>query len=233
MALPMGSGAVTGAQAAATASDVRPGDQVQNRQYNTTTGKTQGQFGQFKTDDLIGLLMAAENDPKRAAQIWRLANGQSGPQLGFMGAFRNGLYGQAMQAALSLVGSGTPGATDYKAGLPGLSGNGGLEDMANQWLQAANSNDLAGFSNKLGQQALGMDFGGVSSPNMEDILRTALGLQGLSMGSLGGAVQKGRLDNVVNAGWERDLANTGNDQINFADLLNQSKYKNAMQNFGR
>ena len=196
-----------------------PTEKVGQGAYNTKTGTTQGKFGQFKTNDMAFLLQAAMKDPDYAAQILRLAQGQTGRPLGRFAGARDSLYGRALQSALSL------------GGLPGM---GDIEGIANDFLtQGVQGNDLMGYSNKLGQRAAGIDFTGISSPQMEDILRQGLALQGLSMGGLGGAVNSGYLDDLIWKDQARNFADSGNDQTNFADLLNGSRYKQAMSGIGR
>lgn len=198
-----------------------PAEKVGQSTYNTTTGETTnpGRFGQFATNDIAFLLQAAANSPDYAAQALRLALGQTGRPLGRFAAARDNLYGKALQSALAL------------GGLPGM---GTTQDIASQFLdQGVLGNDLMGYGNKLGQQALGMDFSGVDSLTMEKILRDGLALQGLSMGDLGGAVANGNLEDIIWQDQARGLKNGfGGDVTNFADLLNGSRYKAAMSAFG-
>lgn len=198
------------------------GQQTQDAapQTSTTNGTgTNKNFGQFSTNDLASLLQAAANDPDRAAQILRLAQGQTGRPLGRMADFRDSLYGRAFQTALST------------AGLDGFSD---LQGTANNFLQqGVQGNNLIGYSGDLARQLAGQSFEGVNSTDMEKQLRAALALQGLNMGSMGGSVQQGRLDDLTYADWARSLADSGNDTKNFADLYNGSKFQRSIANYGR
>lgn len=198
----------------------RTGQSTYNKGTKETTTRTPGQFGQFQTNDLAFLLQTMQNSPDYAAQALRLALGQTGRPLGRFASARDNMYGRALQTALSLGGQG---------------GFGSVEDIANQFLQqGVQGNDLMGLGQKMGQQALGEDFSNVDSLTMEKILKSGLALQGLSMGDLGGAVNSGYLDDVIWGDKARAMRlGYAGDQTNFADLLNGSKYKNAMQNFGR
>ncbi|MBP9897787.1 MAG: hypothetical protein KBF28_05400 [Gemmatimonadales bacterium] len=193
-------------------------EQVKQGTYNTTTGQSSGKFGQFKTDDMAFLLQAMQNSPEYAAMALRLAQGQKGRPLGRFAGARDNLYGKALQSALSFG---------------GLNGMGSLESIANDFLtQGVQGNNLLGYAGGLGQQARGQDFAGVDSLTMEKILRAGLALEGLNMGSLGGEVNSGYLDDVIWQDEARGLQQGfGGDETNFADLLNQSKYKRAMSAF--
>lgn len=185
----------------------------------TPQGGTLKNFGKLQTNDMAALLQAAANDPDRAAQILRMAQGQTGRPLGRMADFRDSLYGRAFQTALSLAG------TD---------GQGDLQGMAGDFLsKGVQGNDLIGHTGNLARTAMGQDFAGIDSATMEKIARAALAMQGLNMGSLGGAVQQGRLDDLVYSDWERNLTDSGNDQRNWADLLKGSRFQQSMQNYGR
>lgn len=176
-------------------------------------------FGQFQTDDLAALLQAAANDPDRAAQILRLARGETGRPLGRMADFRDALYGRSFQTALSLA---------------GMDGMGTMEGMAGDFLNnAVLGNNLAGYAGGLGRQVAGMDWEGVDSATMERALRAGLALQGINMGAMGGSIQQGRLEDIVWDDWARSLGNTQNDTRNFSDLLANSPFIRAMQAFGR
>lgn len=185
----------------------------------TPTGGTAKSFGQFSTNDLASMLQAAANDPDRAAQILRLAQGQTGRPLGRMADFRDSLYGRAFQTALSTA---------------GLDGFNDLQGTAQNFLnQGVMGNNLIGYSGDLGRKLAGQSFDGVNSTDMEKQLRAALALEGLNMGSMGGSVQQGRLDDLSYADWARSLADSSNDTRNFADLYNGSKFQRSLANYGR
>lgn len=182
-------------------------------------GPTPRNFGQLQTTDMAGLLQAAANDPDRAAQILRLAQGQQGRPLGRMADFRDSLYGRAFQTALAT------------AGLDGFSD---LQGTANDFLgKGVQANNLIGYSGDLSRRLGAQSFEGVDSATMEKQLRAALALQGLNMGSLGGAVQQGRLDDLTYEDWARNLADSSNDTRNFADLLRDSKFRRSIVDYGR
>lgn len=197
-----------------------PADRLTSTTTNTGTGQTRtsGRFGQFQTDDMAFLLQAAASDPRSAALILRLAQGQQGRPLGRFAGARDSLYGNAFQAALGL------------AGTPGF---GTLEDMAGDFLnEGVTGNDLLGYAGGLGQQALGVDFTGMETGDMEEILKAGLALQGLNMGGIGQSVRGGQLDDII---WQDIMRSFQNrdDSRNFADLLQNSPYQKAMSVFGR
>jgi hypothetical protein len=190
---------------------------VQKQIYNTSTGTTGRNFGDFWTDDIGFLLNAAKANPDNAAMILRLAQGQTGRPLGRFAAARDNLRGNAFQAALALAGAG-----DF----------GNLEDMAGDFLnQGIYGNDLLGYTGGLGQQVAGMDFTGMDSDLMESILKAGLALQGNNMGGFGKAQRQGQLDDVIWQDIVRNFANPNNDEKNFADLLTNSPYQRAMAAF--
>jgi hypothetical protein len=84
----------------------------------------------------------------------------------------------------------------------------------------------------MGRRAAGMDFTGVTSEAMEAMLRAGLGLSGMNMGSIGGAIQKGRLDDLVYEDELRNLQDKNFDMQNFDDLYRNSRYRQTMTRFG-
>lgn len=222
----MGSGMVQGAREASHAMDAKPvQEQKPGRllatQYNADTGvtTTPGMFGAFKTDDLMALLDQAKNSPQMAAMILRLARGQSGRGKGFLSADRDKLHGGAFQAALAL------------AGVPGMGST--LQGGADDFLEALQGNDLLGYTSGLGNQVAGLDFSGMDSDVMGELLQAGSALQGLNMGGLGASVRKGQLQDIIWEALERELGNMNADDKGFADLLQNSPFQAAMANFGK
>jgi hypothetical protein len=187
-------------------------------QAKTGTSPKAGNFGQFATKDLAFLMEAMQRSPEYAAMAIRLALGQKGRPLGRFADARDSLYGKAMQSALSL------------GGAPGM---GGVTDIANDFLnQGVLGNNLIGYAGGLGQKARGVDFTGMGSVTMEKLLRAGLALEGLNMGSIGGEINSGYLDDVIWGDEARSLQKrTEGDASNFADLLKGSRYQQAMNTF--
>lgn len=220
---PMGSGATQGALEAGSAQTAKPVKRgsLLGTYYNTDTKETTtpGTFGAFSTDDLATLLDQAKNSPQMAAMILRLARGQQGRGKGFLSADRDRLHGGAFQAALAL------------AGVPGMGST--LQGGAEDFLGALQGNDLLGYTSGLGNQVAGLDFGGMDSDVMTEILQAGNALQGLNMGGLGVSARKGQLQDIIWAALERELGNINADDKGFADLLAGSPFQQAMAAFGK
>lgn len=188
------------------------------RAYQSTNGavnRTPGRLGQFQSDDLSTALAAAQGDPDLAAMLVRAAMGQSGRGKGFLSDFRGNRYGKAFQAATALG---------------GLEGFGSTGDIAEQLIAAIQGNTFNDYAGDLGQQAMGLDFSDMGSKQMEAILRSGLGLEGMNMGSLGGAVNTGYLDDLIYSALEREMGDGfGKGDGNFADLLGGSRFQTAMR----
>lgn len=189
--------------------------------YNTDTGTTTtpGTFGAFSTDDLATLLDQAAKNPQMAAMILRLARGQTGRGKGFLSGDRDKLHGGAFQAALAL------------AGVPGMGST--LQSGADDFLGALQGNGLLGYTSGLGNQVAGLDFSGMDSDVMAELLQAGSALQGVNMGGLGQDVRKGQLQDIIWAALRRELGNMTSDDTGFADLLAGSPFQQAMANFGK
>jgi hypothetical protein len=212
---PMGSGATAGATAAGAASTAAPAQRLGQQTTNEQTGATETRtFGQAQIGDWATALKMAQGDPAIAAQLLRMAMGGKSRGLGFMSDTRDTLYGQALQAALSLANTSGFGDTTNI-----------MDDFLTNGVQG---NDLLGYTSGLASKIGGMDFGGMSSPDIEKFLRTQQYMKGLSGGSLGNSANNGYLENLLWEAMQRELGGGYADETNFADLLKNSRYAQAM-----
>lgn len=176
-------------------------------------------FGALGNVDPMYAFNAMQNDPAIAAHYLRLAAGQAGPVTGQLGHFRDSLYGRALQTFLALGGVG-----GNKAGF------GGAQDF----LSAMNGGNLQGLLNTAASNASGANFAGQQDTDVEKILRAAVALKSLGLGSLGGSLMSGDLNNLLYAQEGAGIQDSGGaSQVGggLARGLSSDPYGQALQQY--
>jgi len=185
--------------------------------FNADAGTQAGQYGQYHTNDIAGLLQDIQSDPKHAATLWRAMQGQSGPRLGRMAQDRDSLYGQALQVLTSL------------GGLPGM---GSSADLLSQFAGGVGQpGQLLGLGDQMGQKLGGMDLTGFTSEQLDLLLSSIAALKGVNMGRLGRANMGTQMDTLQQQDWLRNSQDTGTDDQNYSGDLGTTDYGRSLMQY--
>lgn len=180
-------------------------------------------LGQYQFGDLDRVIAQAKGNPALAAQLLRMAQGQTGRVTSTIGKYMDNYYGKALQAVLAQAGNVTaPG---------GGSGN-ALNDMLQGFFNAQQSGSIVPFAQNIAQQALNADYSGMDDADVQAALAGANALGSLGLGDVAGSRNDSRLQDLL---YQLNADTMGSGQYDtggrLAQLLKGSPYQKAMAQF--